>query len=347
MATKSGVWRACLSDLLLAAGMLMLLGGALMWARSALAAQEVANRRFLAASVPLAMPMPDRSSLIKLAAGLPSPAPESPKRHLSLKAQMASVEVAGPVEQATPEAMMTPSSLEEPVTLTEQSIEELVRLPTSTASESLPAATPAPTIDVSGEAPAATSTNTSNTPVETQAPPAAQLPAETVMVESNPIVRIEIPTLGVKRAVVPVGLKPDNSGGMSWDTDAIFATNNRPDLVGHLVGSAYPGQGGNIILIGHNYNQVDLGWEGVFVNIKSLQPGDRIIIRGQDGREYVYLVQLVKKVPWRSKNGNELEKHLNFLGPSQSERLTLVTCGGANIWPFPARLYVIAVPEGK
>jgi hypothetical protein len=167
------------------------------------------------------------------------------------------------------------------------------------------------------------------------------------MVESNPIVHIEIPALKVKRAVVTVGLKPDGSGGMGWDTDAIFATNNRPDLVGHLVGSGYPGQGGNIILIVHNYNQVDYGWEGVFVNVKGLQQGDRIVIRGQDGREYAYLVQLVKKVPWRSKNGKELEKHLNYLGPSPEERLTLVTCGGANIWPFPARLYVVAISEGK
>jgi sortase (surface protein transpeptidase) len=151
--------------------------------------------------------------------------------------------------------------------------------------------------------------------------------------------------LKVKRAVVPIGMRPDNSGAMSWDTDAIFATNNRPDLVGHLVGSAYPGQGGNVILIGHNYNQVDYGWEGVFVNIKTLQVGDRIVLRGEDGREYAYLVQLVKQVPWRSRSAKELEKHLKFLGPVTSERLTLVTCGGANIWPFPARVYVVAVPE--
>jgi Sortase domain len=347
MATKSGVWRACLSDLLLVAGMLTLLGGALLWARSALAAQEVANRRFLVASVPLAMPMPDRSSLIKLAAGLPSPAPESPKRHPSLEEQAAPSGQVTPVEQPTSEALITSSVLEEPVTQAAQSIEKLVLLPTSTASQIQSTAAPVPTIVAPSDSPVEPITTSPVTPVETQAPPAAQPPAETVMVESNPIVHIEIPALKVKRAVVPVGLRADNSGGMSWDTDAIFATNNRPDLVGHLVGSAYPGQGGNIILIGHNYNQVDLGWEGVFVNIKSLQPGDRIIIRGQDGREYAYLVQLVKKVPWRSKNGSELEKHLNFLGPSQTERLTLVTCGGANIWPFPARLYVIAVPEVK
>jgi hypothetical protein len=170
-------------------------------------------------------------------------------------------------------------------------------------------------------------------------------PSPTALPPSNPVVHLQIPALKVKRAVVPVGLRRDNSGGMSWDTDAIFATNNRPDLVGHLIGSAYPGQGGNVILIGHNYNQVDYGWEGVFVNIKTLQAGDRIVIRGQDGREYAYIVQQVKQVPWRSGNAKELEKHLKFLGPVQSERLTLVTCGGANIWPFPARVYVIAIPE--
>ena len=38
---------------------------------------------------------------------------------------------------------------------------------------------------------------------------------------------------------------------------------------------------------------------------------------------------------------------MKYLGPVKSERLTLVTCGGANIWPFPARVYVVAAPEGK
>jgi len=328
MATRSGVWRACLSDLLLATGLLMLVGGALMWARSALAAQEVANRRFLVASVPLAMPLPERASFTMLIAGLPSPPPESPKKQPSLE------------EQAPYENIVVSEDLVTPVA-------NSLASPTPIASEVPKTATPVPTTPVSGESTIATPTGPAATPETTLAAPADQPPTESVLVESNPIIRIEIPALKIKRAVVTVGLRANSSGRMDWDTDAIFATNNRQDLVGHLVGSAYPGQGGNIILIGHNYNQVDYGWEGVFVNIKSLQPGDRIVIRGQDGREYAYLVQLVKKVPWRSKNGKELEKHLNYLGPSPTERLTLVTCGGANIWPFPARVYVVAVPEGK
>jgi hypothetical protein len=103
-----------LSDLLLVTGMLMLLGGALMWARSALAAQEVANRRYLVASVPLAVPMPDRSSFIRLAAGLPSPTPESPKRQVALD------------EPSTPEDLIKPIFQEEPFVQTEPLLENLV-----------------------------------------------------------------------------------------------------------------------------------------------------------------------------------------------------------------------------
>jgi hypothetical protein len=309
MATKSGVRRACLSDLLLAAGALLLLGAALLWGRGALAAQETANRRYLAASVPLTAPLPDDDGFSRLAASLPSPTPESPKKQAALAGQVSGQEVESAASVVTPSA--PPPAEQDP-----QSPGTIAADPTAGASEA-------------------------------GAPPPANAPAEATLPPSNPIVHLAIPALKVKRAVVPVGLRPDGKGGLAWDTEAIFATNNRPDLVGHLIGSAYPGQGGNIILIGHNYNQVDYGWEGVFVNIKNLKAGDRIVIRGQDGSEYAYVVQLVKQVSWRSKNAKELEKHFKFLGPSTSERLTLVTCGGANIWPFPARVYVVAVPEGR
>lgn len=318
MATKSGVWRGCLSDLLLSTGMLLLLSAALIWARNALAAQESANRRYLAASVPLALPLPEQASSALLLSGLPSPTPASPK------------EQATRIPQAT---FVQPKAV--------QPVDELTATPTADSVYATPSASPTP---LPGAMVSSTAVVTEALP-DTDAPQATATPVTTDLPPSNPIVHLEIPSLKVKRAVVPIGMRPDGSGAMSWDTDAIFATNNRPDLVGHLVGSAYPGQGGNVILVGHNYNQVDYGWEGVFVDIKTLQPGDRIMIRGEDGREYTYVVQQVKQVPWRSQNAKELEKHLKFLGPVKSERLTLVTCGGANIWPFPARVYVIAIPE--
>lgn len=336
MTKKSGVWRGCLSDLLLLAGMMLLLGAALIWARSVLAAQESANHRYLAASVPLALPLPDQASSVPLVSGLPSPTPESPKNQALAATQAAVI-----LQETEPEPQSSPMQ-QQTVTselLSEAQVVSATPPPDMTAAVPTGTPTPFPVVEASPS------------PFATEMPPASNMPTAnatpvaTELTPSNPVVYLEIPRLKVKRAVVPIGMRPERSGGMSWDTDAIFATNNRPDLVGHLVGSAYPGQGGNIILVGHNYNQVDYGWEGVFVAIKTLQAGDRILIRGEDGREYFYVVQQVKQVPWRSQSAKELEKHLKFLGPVKSERLTLVTCGGANIWPFPARVYVIAIPE--
>jgi hypothetical protein len=52
----------------------------------------------------------------------------------------------------------------------------------------------------------------------------------------------------------------------------------------------------------------------------------------------------VKSLPWLSGSDHEIENHFRFLGPSDGEQLTLVTCGGANIGIFNRRVYVVAVP---
>jgi LPXTG-site transpeptidase (sortase) family protein len=111
-----------------------------------------------------------------------------------------------------------------------------------------------------------------------------------------------------------------------------------------LANSANPGEGGNIILVGHNYNQGWYALNGVFVNIDKLHPGDKIILHAGNGGKFQYGVELVKKVPWRQKNVNELEKHQKFLWPKENEQLTLVTCGGANVWTWSHRVYVVAKP---
>lgn len=160
---------------------------------------------------------------------------------------------------------------------------------------------------------------------------------------SGPIVRLVIPSLNIDRAVIDVGLKK-NSSQLTWNTDVLFSTSNRPDLVGHASTSVNPGDGGNIILIGHNYNN---GWyspEGVFVNLQQMKQGSIIRVFTEDGGDYQYEVKLVKKVPWSKQNGDELEKHHKYLWPTESEQLTLVTCGGANFGIWSARVYVVAVP---
>lgn len=164
---------------------------------------------------------------------------------------------------------------------------------------------------------------------------------------AGPVVRLVIPALKVDRPVVMVGLKRGSNRQLEWNTDSLFSTSNRPDLVGQIEVSANPGDGGNIILMGHNYNN---GWyanAGVFVNLQNLKQGSQVILYTEDGSQFTYIVQQVKKVPWQKQNAAELEKHQKFLWPTAKEQVTLVTCGGTNLLSWSARIYVVATPAGE
>ncbi len=178
----------------------------------------------------------------------------------------------------------------------------------------------------------------------TVTPPPVAEPTATPLPPAAPVVRLQIPRLQVDRAVIPIGMRPDKNGSLMWDTDALFANRSRPDLVGQLVGSANPGQNGNVILTGHNYNQGRYNWKGVFVNLQTLQPGDEITVDVQGDGQFVYVVESVNQVPWRDKSDAEWAQHVQYLGASGREQLTLVTCSGAAFYPFPARVYVVAYP---
>jgi len=177
---------------------------------------------------------------------------------------------------------------------------------------------------------------------------AALTPTHAPVSPSQPVVRLKIPNINVDRAVVDIGMVPGKNGGMQWDSDSLFATNSRQDLVGHLDGSALPGESSNIVLVGHNYDWGIFQWNGVFYNVKRLKPGDKIILFSQGGQRRVYRVDKVKQIPFNN-NGNEEElfKHFKHMGPTESERLTLVTCGGANLWKWNKRVYVIASPQSE
>ncbi len=185
---------------------------------------------------------------------------------------------------------------------------------------------------------------------ETQIAPtitAALTPTHAPVSPSQPVVRLKIPNISVDRAVVEIGLVPGKNGGMQWDSDSLFATSSRQDLVGHLDGSALPGESSNIVMVGHNYDWGIFQWNGVFYNLKRLKPGDKIILFSQGGQRLVYRVERVKEIPFTNQNEEELFKHFKHMGPTESERLTLVTCGGANLWKWNKRVYVIAYPQSE
>ena len=357
MATKSGTWRIWFSDLLLATGGLILLVGVLFGTRTALAAGQINDYRYLPPPLQPALPLPVLYST-GIAANLslspvpvsPESVPASPQPETSPAALAALPgQAAGAYPPpATPAAEMpaqtaAPGGAPAPSGPAETAPLPTALPPTPAPAEAIPTEippTPAPAEAVPTEIPP-TPAPVTETPLPTPTP--SPIPTEGIPAYS-PVVRLVIPALDIDRTVIPVGMRPVGGGGLEWDTDPLFATQNRPDLVGQLMGSYSPGQGGNILLIGHNYNQVDWGWTGVFVNIKNLAAGDQLTVFTEDGRQTIYQVVQVKQVPWRNKNANELEKHMKFMGHTDGERLTLITCGGANIWPFPARVYVVADP---
>lgn len=189
-----------------------------------------------------------------------------------------------------------------------------------------PSPTPTPTLP-----PTFTPTPTpiaTPTPTPTPTPPPAP-------------VQIRIPTLGVSRSIIRLPRVRDRrSGAWGWNTNSLFRS-GRSDLVGHWEGSAFPGQEGNMVLVGHNYGY---GYNGVFVRLGSLRPGQELTVVNQAGQTFTYRVRSVDRVKWRQKSFGELTQHLSFLSPGGSERVTLVSCGGANVEPFPERVYVVAEP---
>jgi LPXTG-site transpeptidase (sortase) family protein len=179
------------------------------------------------------------------------------------------------------------------------------------------------------------------TPLPTLTRTPLPTPTPTPTPTPGPPVWVEIPQINVDRAIVPIGTV-DRGGRLEWDDDQLFATASRRDLVGHLEGSANPGQPGNCILIGHNYNRGWYNWTGVFYSLHRLRPGDVVQVYNEDDALFTYQVDRVEEVPWRSWSTADTMTHIVYLSPTPDETLTLVTCGGANLAPFPSRIYVIA-----
>ena len=83
-------------------------------------------------------------------------------------------------------------------------------------------------------------------------------------------------------------------------------------------------------------------WRGVFYSLHLLGEGDSIHLLNQEDVLFTYQVDQVDEVPWPPRSAVDAIDHMVHLLPTQDETLTLVTCGGANLAPFPSRLYVTA-----
>jgi sortase A len=107
---------------------------------------------------------------------------------------------------------------------------------------------------------------------------------------------------------------------------------------GHHYNSKNPGEGGNIVMAGHN------NWRGeVFRYVADLKPGNLIKVWTLDGKEHHYTVESVNKVLEAGASQAQRLKNAKVMDPTPTEQLTLITC-----WPyttFTHRVIVVAKPS--
>ena len=135
---------------------------------------------------------------------------------------------------------------------------------------------------------------------------------------------LSIEKLGIKNArVLPMGI---NEKGELGTPNNIFD-------VGWYVDSGMPGQGGTMVIDGHNGGP---HVHGVFKNLPSLVEGDIIIIERGDGQVFKYKVVENKEI---SLNDSNDYMAVAVVSPIPGiESLTLITCTGE--WSQQQRTYL-------
>jgi len=105
------------------------------------------------------------------------------------------------------------------------------------------------------------------------------------------------------------------------------------DQVGHLEGTAWlDNPTGNVVLAGHV--ELSDGSKGAFADIDKMAVGDIVTLR-EDGVDYVYRVSEIKEVA---------SDDLSVVYPTESARLTLITCSDYNFLSdvYENRIVVVA-----
>src|SRR5215217_3863379 len=126
--------------------------------------------------------------------------------------------------------------------------------------------------------------------------------------------------------VAPVGLAVE-AAGIDAGIEALRVVDGAmQDPSGPWVVAWYENLGalgkiGNVVMAGHiDYWNVG---PAVFYNLSTLEPGQEIVVTGDDGRTYPFTVEWVRQYDSESIPLDEVT------GPTADQSLTLITCGGA------------------
>ncbi len=158
------------------------------------------------------------------------------------------------------------------------------------------------------------------TPTSTPSPTPTPLPL--------PATRLSIPAIGVNTSIKESSPIQERNGSFTWDPPAYAA--------GHYDSSGNPGEGRNIVFLGHNniYGEV-------FRDLNKLVPGDEIILL-TDTSEVHYQVQQKVIIPYVGHEAEAIPQILALTGPQPTETVTLISC-----WPYTtysSRIIIVALP---
>lgn len=130
---------------------------------------------------------------------------------------------------------------------------------------------------------------------------------------TSPPVRLTIPSIGVDTTLMNLGLNPDST--------VQAPPLSRNSIAGWYELSATPGSIGASVMLGH-VDSAAYG-AGVFYRLGSLNPGDQVSVRRQDGTVAVFRIDRVAEYP-----KNQFPSALVY-GQTSYSALRLVTCGGS------------------
>ncbi|MGP4016964.1 class F sortase [Saccharopolyspora sp. 5N708] len=154
-------------------------------------------------------------------------------------------------------------------------------------------------------------------PIDLAAPDPPQAPAEvstrtpSALPSSDPT-WIEIPRIGARSSLVPLGLNPDR-------TVAVPPV-QQPMQAGWYQYSPTPGSVGPAVVLGHVNGA---GQDGIFARLRELRAGDEIRIGRQDGQVARFVVRRMAQEPKTGFPADEV------YGDTAGPELRLITCGGS------------------
>jgi len=141
--------------------------------------------------------------------------------------------------------------------------------------------------------------------------------------------RVVIPRIGLSAGWQPVRWRVvETNDGIVGEWETV------DEGVGYHVGSAAPGERGNVVMSAHSRPG------GAFARLAELEAGDEIWLEASETNRHRYVVAETVTVQEVGASLAQQREHAQYLAPTQDARLTLITCWPA--WAYTHRLIVIA-----